>query len=129
MNRRAFIKRNGLWLTGAVALPAIIKASVLPSARMIATPNPAQTGAGTSYLVSEDCEGATTPAGWTDTGTVTWGSTTAPAPLIGPGSLRISSSSFNTYYTISAQTELWGFVAFRTDAIANNPYPLIFWNS
>lgn len=48
MNRRHFL-RNGLWVSSAIAFPAIVRAQVLPSARRIAAPKPAASGAAFTY--------------------------------------------------------------------------------
>jgi len=69
MNRRRFLKHNGLWVTGALAFPAIVRAAVLPSARRVAAPTPVSGGAAPSYLIDEDFEGSGLPTGWSDLST------------------------------------------------------------
>lgn len=65
---------------------------------------------GPSYLVSEDAETASTPTGFTDSGGVLWGNTTAPAPLFGSGSLLLTNSSASTKVDLlSEYNEVWVF--------------------
>lgn len=107
MNRRHFL-RNGLWVTGAaIGFPAIVRAQVMPSARRIAAPM-----VGETYQISEDCENASTPSGWTDSG-VEWGASPA---LIGDGSLVADAAADATYHAF-AGSAVWVFCAFSLSAI------------
>ena len=66
--------------------------------------------AGTSYLLSEDCDGSGQPSGWTSytseetTGGVDWDYTTSPAPLVGTQSLYLTSDGFRAEYKTFADT-------------------------
>jgi hypothetical protein len=67
------------------------------------------TPAGITYLLEEDCESGSTPSGWTDVNSPTWGYATSPAPLVGSGSLRCNAAgtAVNSYKAITASDEVW----------------------
>ena len=69
---------------------------------------PAAGGAPT-YLIQEEAEGASTPSGWSDTGTVTWNYATDPAPLAGSKSVIVSGAGnyYTTTATFAVQSEYW----------------------
>lgn len=65
-------------------------------------------GAPPSYLIEEDCEGTGTPSGWTDSGTIDWDDTTAPAPLEGAQSFHNVTTTSYSYFTLGGDvTEVW----------------------
>lgn len=66
-----------------------------------------------TYIINEGCEGAGTPAGWTEykvgTGSYNWDYATSPAPLAGAQSLRMIAGSAAGdwevwYYTFTEMT-------------------------
>jgi hypothetical protein len=68
----------------------------------------------TTFLVSEDCEGTGTPAGWTDAnGTPNWDYTAAP--LLGSQSLYLSlaAAAHRSRIDFTDQTEIWTYFRFR----------------
>lgn len=117
MNRRHFL-RNGLWVTGTLAFPAIVRAGVLPGRTRIATPAPPATS-GITYLVSEDCESGVTPDGWTNAVSPTWNYNTSPAPLIGNYSWKSGGSSSLSYTTYTGTGDVWAFCHFTMSAQTN----------
>jgi hypothetical protein len=67
-------------------------------------------GASPSYILSEDCEGAGAPSGWTDatfdetSGSIDWDYATSPSPLVGSQSVYMTSNEMRYCYKVFGAT-------------------------
>lgn len=72
-------------------------------------------GGGTSYLLSQDCEGTSTPSGWTNlSGSPNWDYTSTV--LAGSQSLRLAAGA-QVYYTVAGQTMLEQYSLLRVESL------------
>ena len=79
-------------------------------------------GPAPTYIVDEDCDGVTTPAGFADVGMPEWGDTDAPAPIVSGGSLRNSSGNYS-YTTFADNSTLYVFGSYHVaSSLSANPY-------
>jgi len=72
-------------------------------------------GGAAADLISEDCEGAGTPSGWTsDAGSPNWDDTSSPSPLVGAQSLSLGTANTTAIKaSLGSKTEVWGYFQLR----------------
>lgn len=82
---------------------------------------PVASGGGISYLISEDCEGTGTPAGWNNgASTVNWDYATSPAPLVGSQSVLVG--IVETFANFTAQSDVWAYFQMNLSAISGSQF-------
>jgi hypothetical protein len=112
----AISHKNGVALTGLSAVNGVTSISALNGV--------SATLGGASYLLEDNLEhvdsAAAATAGWTNTGTPTWGYATSPAPLEGSRSLAIGNNSTTVVRSFSATGEIWAYFIVHITASSGN---------
>lgn len=88
--------------------PVIFNGTVSLNGKVNLGSTPASATPFVGNLVNENCEGSSTPSGWTDSPAVTWGFTTSPAPLQGVKSVQTSAGG-STIFAFAAQSSADGY--------------------
>ena len=94
-----------------VLLSVLALAQFLPQSQSAVSRLPAAVAGGKVWLIDENCEGASTPSGWTNHNTVDWDYSTAGLDLDGSHCLHIAVSATvgQAVTSFGSRTDVWLF--------------------